>query len=160
MKIKTLKNDKIKSFLDIAEKINNNPRFDRKQFENFKIDKNGPKFLVLENNNEYLALCVLQEFPEGIMYLNEIQSLRKGFGKKLIQLLLNRYQNIWWTAEYLSGEKLLNYYRQFDVKEYNIGPTKWSNGKDHYIFYKVDDKNESIILNIANSWKQGKKKIV
>ena len=108
----------------------------------------------LEDNNKYLALCVLREFPEGIMYLREIQSLYKGYGKNFIQLLLDKYNNFWWTADYSSGEELLNYYRQFDVKEYNIGPTKWSNGIDHHIFYKADNKhNENKIITIANSWR-------
>ena len=154
MKIKTLKNDKIKSFLDIAEKINNNPRFDRIQFEKLIDDGKESNWLVLEDNNKYLGLCVIREFPKGIIYLREIQSLYKSYGKIFIQMLLDKYNNFWWTADYSSGEELLNYYRQFNVKECNIGPTKWSNGIDHHIFYKTDNKHDEIkIITIANSWR-------
>ena len=61
--------------------------------------------------------------------------------------LLKKYSDIWWMADYTAGESLLDFYRQFNVKEVNIGPSRWSRGKDHHIFYQVsNDKNEKILI--------------
>lgn len=98
-----------------------------------------------------MALAVLKRYrDDGIILLAEIQSAVKGYGKPLIENILQRASNIWWCADPTAGESLVAYYRQFarlGVKEHLICRSKWINGAPEYAFYKTEDsESEKIIL--------------
>lgn len=96
-----------------------------------------------------MALSVLKKFPYmgyDIILLAEIQAFTKGYGKLLIENILSRSKNIWWCASPDGGQSLVNYYRQFGLKEHLIKTSKWTNTPE-YAFYKASDtEHEKIII--------------
>lgn len=165
MNLKRIKKQLVPKFIDFVSKHTNNPRFNSSQlykfvsgsedaFEKFCKDK-AIDFFCLEDDGKCLAVCILKKYPnEEIIYVNELMAIEKGKGKDLIQMLLDKYPNIWWTADYNGGESLLDYYRKFGLKEINLGPTVWSGKNDHHVFYQVSSKeNEKMILDRTNEWK-------
>ena len=87
-----------------------------------------------------MALSVLKRYhDDGIILLADIQAAVKGYGKSLIENILSKSENIWWCADPDGGESLIEYYRQFGIKEYLIKKSKWVNGRPEMAFYKTND---------------------
>ena len=96
-----------------------------------------------------MALSVLMKLPymgNNIVLLAEIQSFVKGYGKALIENILSRTSNIWWCAEPASGQSLVDYYRQFGLREHVIGMSKWTNTPEHAFYRAIDEYHENIIV--------------
>lgn len=159
MKLRTLDQDKLDAFVEYIEAKTNNPRFNGQQFRKYFSSKNDTLWLALEDNGEILSAAVVKDYPDGVAYLQEIQSVVKGYGKQMLAMLLARFSNIWWTVDPTAKplEDLLAFYRQFDLNEKNLGKTQWSHGNDHYIFWKTDDEDaEMKILATSSKWTQEK----
>ena len=117
-----------------------NPRFNKAQFE--KHYDNKHKFYCLVEDNTLLAAASIwvNKLNLNDLYINEIQTCQKGYGKKLINELLNN-KNIWLMAE-PGNEKLIEYYKQFNLNEFILNKDESIYEVDTYYFYKDLDKQK------------------
>ena len=84
------------------------------------------------------ALSYLNKTPEGCILIAEVQSAIKGFGRILIEDILSRSSAVWLKANTEGGEKLLEYYRSFGLKEVEAD--------GHHFFIKAYGRNEDNIV--------------
>ena len=115
----------------------NNLRFDKAQFE--KHYDNKHKFYCLIEDNKLMAAAsiFMNKLDLNDLYINEIQALQKGYGKKLIQELL-KLKNIWLMAE-PGNSILVDYYKQYNLKEFILNKNDSIYNVDTYYFYKDID---------------------
>lgn len=152
IEFKSISEQTVKDTIAHMVLCSNNPRFVATEFSQYfdeQVEGQIKIWYGIFINNECKALAVLKKLPymPDVILLAEIQSIEKGYGKPLIENILLRSQNIWWCAEPAGGEDLLNYYRQFNCKEYLIKMSKWTNTPE-YAFYKANDiYHEQMILN-------------
>jgi hypothetical protein len=116
--ISNVSSDEIENILDTA-KIENK-RFERIQFSKYlEFGGDNYNWCVLKNNDEPLAVALLNDnTPFKDYYLiAEIQTLKKGYGKILLQEIIKQYKKVWLMANTTAGEDLLNYYRSLKLNE-------------------------------------------
>lgn len=114
-----------------------NDRFNKKQFEKL-FGMKGINWCVLATKEANVAMAaILEDYPfNGYYYINEIQSLKKGYGKVLIDEIVKKYKKVWLTADVSADEKLVDYYRQFDFEEIVIKKSIWN--KEAHFFCTKD----------------------
>jgi hypothetical protein len=113
-----LSDDTIKNILD-TEKIENK-RFERVQFSKYlEFGGDNYNWCALTSNNEKLAIALINDNTpyDEYYYISEIQSLKKGYGKKLLEELFNKYKKVWLMSNTTAGDSLLNFYRSLNLKE-------------------------------------------
>ena len=113
-----LSNDLIKNIID-NEKIENK-RFERVQFSKyFEFDSDNYNWCVLSSKDENLAIALINDNTpyDDYYYISEIQSLKKGYGKKLLEELFKKYKKVWLMSNTTAGDSLLNFYRSLNLKE-------------------------------------------
>ena len=125
-----------------------NSRFNKEQFEKLFGGK-GVNWCVLATKEANVAIAaILEDYPfNGYCYINEIQSLEKGYGKVLIDEIVKKFKKVWLTADVSADEKLVDYYRQFDFEEIVIKKSVWD--KEAHFFCTKDcdcDKLEVYIV--------------
>ena len=109
----------------------------------------GVNWCVLATKDANVAIAaIIEDYPfNGYCYINEIQSLEKGYGKILIDEIVKKYKKVWLTADVSADEKLVDYYRQFDFEEIVIKKSVWD--KEAHFFCTKDcdcDKLEVYIV--------------
>lgn len=114
--IKKMMKEKI---IDFDLNGNSNPK-------NLTKNKNHVEYAGIFNNNKCYAICAYTN-KNNIIYLSTITSFQKGMGKKLIKYLMNKNCKLFYLMKdpTVSNEKLTNYYRSFDLQEYNNKGTIW-----------------------------------
>ena len=140
---------KSKSYVDL------NPRFAAQKFTEQYARWNRDLFpsmiwYGLFDGDSCKALSLLEKDRNGIILLVEIQSLVKGFGKILLDEILQKASNFWLAVDPNSGETLVEWYRQFDLlKEHIVNHSIWADGNEQHFFYKSSNEEyEKMILSI------------
>lgn len=141
-----LPNDTVRDILHNT-KVSNS-RFNKEQFEKL-FGGRDVNWCVLATKDANVAIAaILEDYPfNGYCYINEIQSLEKGYGKILIDEIVKKYKKVWLTADVSADEKLVDYYRQFDFEEIVIKKSVWD--KEAHFFCTKDcdcDKLEVYIV--------------
>ena len=150
---KKVQRDELIPLLNKIETYIESKRFKRKQFEKYlKSDK----MIDREDKSMYyglfgldghcLALSYLNKTPEDCILVAEIQCVIPGYGKLLLQDIINRSSAMWLAADPEAEKTLLDYYRKFGLEEVVIGKSKWANGKEEHFFLKASGKNRENIL--------------
>ena len=123
----------------------NNSRYDSNQFT--KLIGSNKIWEMIDNK----ALAVLDYNRLGLQdyYLNEIQSFEKGYGKKLLQELIKKYDILWFIADPSSDSNLVKYYEQFGLNEFVIEHTIWN--KPVTAFYQGPSEIEDRIKEEYNA---------
>ena len=81
--------------------------------------------LMLSDDGLPLAGCVLVHgWPkDSYVYCNEVQCFVKGFGRKLLEMLLAKHEKFWLIASWAGGPKLCEFYRSFHQLEESVAVT-------------------------------------
>lgn len=111
-----------------------NPRYDKANFTKL-LGQNGYYWCALVQDGKALAICaILPHNPYyGCYFLNEIQSLRKGYGKILFEKVIQQFKAVWLTSDYTANDSLNDYYRHSGL--FNEMMVRDKNGIRHNIFY-------------------------
>lgn len=134
--IENIEQEEIFNFIQKSLKTTNK-YFNLNQLNKFFIDRNKKWnniyiWRVLKVDNQIKALCILlQKKPENILYINGFHSFEKGYGRILLNDILNQnnYDLIYLQSySKIDQQKLNNYYKSFNLIEREIGTT--------YYFYK------------------------
>lgn len=152
LQFKEVSEEQVDKILKQVESYNENQRYNEKQFTKYKwdISKNKVWFGAFQND-KCLALCLVKtnEF-EGVNFLVEMQTFKKGIGKKLLQFLMKKFKEFYWMSDPDSGDKLVKFYEQFGLKHHTIENHEFF-GKVTY-FYKVNSKEkEKKLIKFFNS---------
>lgn len=102
------------------------------------FDDNSLNWSVLFNDGEPVSIAALKENEpfKGYVYINEIQSLKKGFGKKHLEMIFSKYGAVWLMANTAAGDSLIEYYVKLGLQEIEIGDSVY--GCPAY-FFCTDD---------------------
>ena len=120
-----------------------NDRFNMKQFEKLFVSDQFDKFFgddvnwhVLMSKGAAVAMSALvNDFPfKGYHFIDEVQSLKKGFGKEMIEKLVGKYKKIWFSVDVDANKSLVDYYREFPFFEEIVVKKSVWNGKKAYFF--------------------------
>ena len=119
-----------------------NSRFNIEQFKKYSND-NG-EFICLIENGKLMSAAYIKENTLGIndTYINEVQTLQRGYGKKLINEIIKSNNNVWLMAEPDNSE-LVNYYKQFGLDEIVIPKSDSIYDVDTHCFYKFNNKKDA-----------------
>lgn len=111
-----------------------NPRYNKANFTKL-LGQNGYYWCALVQDGKALAICaILPHNPYyGCYFLNEIQSLRKGYGKTLFEKVIQQFKAVWFTSDYTASDSLNDYYRHSGM--FNEMSVRDKNGRKHNIFY-------------------------
>lgn len=111
-----------------------NPRYDKANFTKL-LGQNGYYWCALVQDGKALAICaILPHNPYyGCYFLNEIQSLRKGYGKTLFENVIQQFKAVWLTSDYTASDSLNDYYRHSGM--FNELTVRDKKGVRHNIFY-------------------------
>lgn len=132
-----------KQVSDLLDNIDNTNKYlDLNQFK--KLLSSNILWCALVNGNNCLALCAIKKNKLGTndYYVNELGSFQKGAGKRLLNYILSKFDNIWLMSEPGKSE-LVNYYRQFGLKEFRLDDNIYK--VPVYYFYKGSDKLVDLI---------------
>lgn len=150
-------------FSQIEEYVENE-RFNRQNFEKYLQSKktiddsqNSMFYGVFSvEDGKCLALSYLNKTPAGCVLVAEIQCIFHGYGKVLLQNIIDRCSAVWLVANPEGGQKLLDYYRTFSLEEVSIDRSKWANGEEQHFFFNADDEvKRSRILSTINNARYG-----
>lgn len=121
-----------------------NKRYDYNQFS--KLFESNIIWYGYIENGELKALAALDYNRVGCneYYINEIQSFERGYGKKLLQVLLYHFSKIYFLVNPDANRSLLGYYKQFHLKEINIYSIIWD--KEITVMYKGDNKLKETLI--------------
>lgn len=142
----------IPRLLDEIEGYCDNERFSREQFEKYLFSEKGidstdnSMFYGLFDNGKCLALAYLNKVPEDFILMAQVSSVVRGYGKPLIENIIEMSRNLWWAADPDGGEKLVDYYRQFGMKEVILDNVKWVDGRSETFFYKAATASDEVRL--------------
>lgn len=111
-----------------------NPRYDKANFTKL-LGQNGYYWCALVQDGKALAICaILPHNPYyGCYFLNEIQSLRKGYGRTLFENVIQQFKAVWLTSDYTANDSLNDYYRHSGM--FNEMTVRDKKGVRHHIFY-------------------------
>lgn len=137
------KTDKIEYLTDLSDSavyrlLDNaeidNPRYNKANFTKL-LGQNGYYWCALVQDGKALAICAIQPHSPyyGCYFLNEIQSLRKGYGKTLFEKVIQQFKAVWFTSDYTASDSLNDYYRHSGL--FNEITVRGKNGVRHNIFY-------------------------
>lgn len=142
----------IPRLLDEIEGYCDNGRFNREQFEKYlfsekRIDSvDNSMFYGLFEGGKCLALAYLNKVPEDFVLIAQVSSVVRGYGKPLIEKIIEMSRNLWWAANPDGGKKLVDYYRQFGLKEVTFDNVKWVDGWSETFFYKAGTASDEVRL--------------
>lgn len=142
----------IPKLLDEIEGYYENERFERGQFEKYLFSEKSidaedkSMFYVLFEGKKCLALAYLNKVPEDFILIAQVSSVVRGYGKPLIENIIEMSKNLWWAANPNGGEKLVDYYRQFGLKEVTFDNVKWVDGRSETFFYKAETASDEVRL--------------
>ena len=148
IKFKRVQKEDLPELLDDIDTYYESPRWDRSQLEKYlssskSIDdeEHSAYFgLFRANDDSCLALAYLNKVPDGFILIAQVNSVVKGYGRKLIDVISGKASNLWLAADPAGGETLLEYYRTFDCfKEIRLKHSKWVAGQPESFFYKTSD---------------------
>ena len=127
---------------DFFSKLKNtnieNNRFDLGQFEKLKGNNDG-FYCLVDNNNLLASACVVKNrLALNDLYINELQTFKKGMGKILLQKLFKDYKNVWLMAE-PNNKSLVDYYSQFGLSQFTLPKDKSIYNVDTYYFTNIKD---------------------
>ena len=96
-----------------------NSRFDIGQFTKYYDQDNIEWCALFSESHECLSIAAIQSnHPyNGYIYIDEIQTLKKGFGLPLLKEIVERYKKVWLMANTSSGDSLIDYYRNTGLFE-------------------------------------------
>lgn len=134
----------IQEILDSSEI--DNPRFSKQQFLKSIGNENAEYVAIFsEFPKSCLAMAVLEYGRAEVedCYINEIQCLKKGYGKELLHRILDTQENVWLMANPEEPSSLLDYYRrpEFQLEEYVIADSIW-NKPAHFFMTKTCPKEQ------------------
>lgn len=142
---KIIPRENIVSLLDDIDAYCENERFDRSKFSRYigseKLidDDEHSCFLGMFDGDKCLSMAYLNKVPEKFILIAQIQCVIHGFGKPLIEKIISLSRNLWLVADPDGGESLLDYYRQFGLKE-------TTNGHGKTIFFKAENSRLAEML--------------
>lgn len=160
---KTFKDkNKINKILTQISQNTNNSRFSIKQFQKYLSLNNILWKAICNENDEIFALACLEYKKENnlnICYLAEIQTIIKGYGKKLLQCIIKKekYDIFYLLVDPTANETLLSWYKQFDMKEIHIEKSIYGTHTTFLYKYNNNIKDENIqqfIKNIKNEFSE------
>lgn len=98
--------------------IVNNPRLEIDQFTKY-FGQDDIVWCGLVSKGACLALAAVQENNpfSGYLYIDEIQTLKKGYGLPLLKRIIERYGKVWLMANTAAGDSLIDYYRDTGLFE-------------------------------------------
>lgn len=135
------------SYQDIKNLKNaENKRYDPEQLLKYNDGRNNDKFLVgYFQDNDLLAVAVLHEnrFDIGETFIDEIQSIKKGYGSYLLKELIRKYKNIVLLCDPSAEGTLRQYYINQGLKEVRLEDSIW--GVPISIFYYGNLKSDDIV---------------
>lgn len=141
----------IRTALDVG-KINN-PRYSRTNFTKY-FGQDNIKWCTLSINTEIVAIAAVEENNpfDGYVYINDIQTLIKGYGRTLLDEIFNNYKKVWLMADVTAGEDLLNYYRSLKLHEMVVPDSIYDCPAFFYCtkqcdIYKLEDHIEAFFAN-------------
>lgn len=136
----------VKKFAEILEISEiQNSHFDMSQFKKNYSNKDMVWCMLFDDARDCVAAAAIQPNALGIndFCLNEVQSLKKGFGKKIIATIIKKYgtaHNLWLMANpEVDGDALLKIYRSFHLIEKVVEDSVY--GKPVHFFYTAPGKN-------------------
>lgn len=150
---KKVPRDKLVSLLTKIETYNESPRFKRDQFEEYLDSKKtidskekSMYYGLFSLDGHCLALSYLNKTPNDCILITQISCVVPGYGRLLLQDIINRSEAVWLAADPTSEDTLLDYYRTFGLEEVVLNHSKWANGKEEHFFLKANGKNRDKIL--------------
>lgn len=157
LKFKILSKEEVKKLLKEIDNYNKNPHYSKETIEKTFHTEN--EYFGLFDGEICLSLLSTQEnVPEnGIIYIHELASFfpGKGYGMKLLNNILSRFENIWFMSNPEGGENLLKNYRKLNgLDEYVVKNSSYK-GEDLHFFLKFSDENlkKKTIEFVENIWK-------
>jgi len=138
--------DTIKNILD-TQKIEN-PRFEKIQFEKY-LGIPETTWTTLMDKEGCLAIAAVKEDQpfNGYCYIEEIQSLKKGYGQHLLKELFKKYRKVWLMSNTAAGETLTDYYRKLGLEEIVIEDSVYGCPAHFFCTKECDyDKMENYLI--------------
>jgi hypothetical protein len=159
MTFRSIDKSEVSPLLDEIDGYCENKRYNRSQFEKYlrsekTIDADDRSMFLgmFDDGGKCLSLCYLnKDVPEGFILLAEVQCVVRGFGKPLIEKVISLSKNLWWAADPTGGESLVNYYRQFDLKETSLDWSKWVDGPETFFYKASSEEDEARLLEFLRS---------
>lgn len=75
-----------------------------------------------------------------------------GYGKILLQDIINKSCAMWLAVDPEAEDTLLDYYREFGLEEVVLDHSKWADGKEEHFFLKASgNSREKILSTIKNA---------
>ena len=105
----------------IQDLLNNtdieNSRFDVGQFKKYYGQDNISWCALFSENEECLSISAIQmNHPfKGYVYIDEIQTLKKGYGLPLLKRIVDEFGKVWLMANTAAGDALIDYYRDTEL---------------------------------------------
>lgn len=139
-----------------------NQHFSASQFEKNYDTEDMIWCMLFDDARECVAAAAIQPNVLGIndFCLNEVQSLKRGFGKRIIADIIKKYgeaHNLWLMANpEVAGDALLKIYRSFNLIEKVVENSVYD-GKPIHFFYTAPGKNSpqmKELLSLAYGSKQ------
>ena len=129
---------------EVIEIIKNIPNFNKNSNVNVeqftKLINDKVEWVGVFNKEHCTALAALRENTLKLhdIAINELQSFEKGAGQKLLQAIIDEFNCVWLLSR-PGNDKLLDYYRQFNLKEYVLPAEKSIYNVNTHFFYKAFD---------------------
>lgn len=150
---KKVQRDELMPLLDEIETYNESKRFKRESFEKYLrsdkvIDREDKSMYygLFSLDGHCLALSYLNKTPDECILVAEIQCIVPGYGRILLQDIINKSCAMWLAADPKAEDTLLDYYRTFGLEEVVLDHSKWADGKEEHFFFKANGKSREKIL--------------
>ena len=89
------------------------------QFEKYYGQENINWCALISESGECMSVAALQnDHPfAGYTYIDEIQTLKKGYGLPLMKKIVEEFKKVWLMANTAAGDSLVDYYRDTGLFE-------------------------------------------
>lgn len=153
MVFKKVQRNELVLLLDEIETYNESKRFKRERFEKYlgsgkMIDREDKSMYygLFSLDGHCLALSYLNKTPANCVLVAEISCIVPGYGRLLLQDIINRSSAMWLAADPRAEDTLLDYYRTFGLEEVVLDHSKWVDGREEHFFLKASGKSRDKIL--------------
>ena len=153
MVFKKVPRNELVPLLDEIETYNESRRFKREQFEKYlgsgkMIDREDKSMYygLFSADGHCLALSYLNKTPDDCVLVAQISCIVPGYGRLLLQDIIDRSSAMWLAADPTASKSLLEYYRTFNLEEVSLAHSKWADGKEEHFFLKADGENRQKII--------------
>ena len=130
-----LRNDEIVKFLNSCIPTDN-PRFELRALT--KLLKTKGDWILYKENEVIMAIAFLASNVLGVndTYILEFQTIKKGYGKALLNVILDHYTNVWLLSYIEASDSLLEYYQQFKLNEFVLEHCEFGGDSTAHFFYQ------------------------